>query len=330
MSEAIEVSDDKLLSNNPLISVIMITYNHGEYLAEAIEGVVSQKCNFDIELLVGEDASSDNTLQVALKYQQLYPNIVRVIYSVNNVGMIANSRRLWRSARGKYIAYCEGDDYWCCEKKLTKQLSMILADPECGMVHSNWAISRRQRSEWRVDWNNPVHKRVNTSFLQGKIFPFFYFPKSLRTCTLLIKKELVDEVEESHFRSNSYKFGDCVFSAFITSKTKVAYLSEITAVYRLSPNSALRSGRKARITFLISSLKFDSDARAYFHDRGDYPIGYRWEICIGLILWSVTILDFKTMRRALDELSRAFTVKSFVLAAWGSLRMRIPQWGANK
>lgn len=330
MGELLEISASECLLADPLVSIIMITYNHGAYLSQAIEGVVSQKCDFDIELLIGEDASSDDTFQVALQYQQRYPHLIRLIYSASNVGMIANSRRLWGAAKGKYIAYCEGDDYWCCEKKLSKQLSMILADPECGMVHSDWVVSKYENSEWNINWNSSAHKWVNPSLLDGRIFPFFYFPKNLRTCTLMIKKELVDEVEMSHFRSKCYKFGDCVFSAFITSRTKVAYLSDVTAVYRLSPNSALRSGRKARIAFLISSLEFDSDARVYFHDRSDYPIGYRWEICVGLILWSITVCDFKTIRRALRELSQAFTIKSFFIAAWESLRMRIPQWNVKK
>lgn len=330
MGELLEISTRDRLTVHPLVSVIMITYNHGAYLAEAIEGVVSQKCDFDIELLIGDDASSDDTFKVALEYQQRYPHLIRVIYSASNVGMIANSRRLWRLSRGKYIAYCEGDDYWCCEKKLSKQVAMILASPECGMVHSDWVVSKYKNSEWIVNWNDSAHKWANPYLLGGEIFPFFYFPKNLRTCTLLIAKELVDEVECSHFRTKSYKFGDCVFSAFITSKTKVAYLPDITAVYRLSPNSALRSGRRARIAFLLSSLEFDSDARKYFHDRKDYPIGYRWEICVGLILWSITLFDSKTIRKAVDELLHAYTVKTFFRAGWESLQMRIPRWRAKK
>src|SRR3546814_13555493 len=86
---------------DPLGSVLMITYNHAEYLAEAIEGVLNQECDFPFELIIGEDASKDATLEVALDYQKRFPDIIRVVYATQNVGGNSNSRRIFKLDRGK-------------------------------------------------------------------------------------------------------------------------------------------------------------------------------------------------------------------------------------
>ena len=81
-----EISDPSVMAVKPLVSVLMITYNHGPYIADAIEGVVSQKTDFPMELIIGEDCSTDNTRKIALDYQRRYPETIRVIYSDRNVG----------------------------------------------------------------------------------------------------------------------------------------------------------------------------------------------------------------------------------------------------
>jgi glycosyltransferase involved in cell wall biosynthesis len=120
-----EVSDPAVMALVPVVSVHMITYNHGMYLAEAIEGVISQKTNFPIELVIGEDCSLDNTKEIALDYQQRYPHLIRVIYSGFNVGMNANFSRVSKACRGEFIAICEGDDYWIDPQKLMEQVALL-------------------------------------------------------------------------------------------------------------------------------------------------------------------------------------------------------------
>src|ERR1700719_3562213 len=109
----VEYVDSHRLVKDPLISVVMLAYNHERYLAEAIEGVVRQETSFAVELLIGEDCSTDGTRKVALSYQERFPEMIRVITSERNVGMHENLARLFAAARGRYIAFCEGDDYWC-------------------------------------------------------------------------------------------------------------------------------------------------------------------------------------------------------------------------
>jgi glycosyltransferase involved in cell wall biosynthesis len=123
-----ELSDPSNIAAEPVVSVIMMTYNHEPYIAQAIEGVVMQQCNVPIELLIGEDCSTDRTRDICLEYQQRYPKLIRLVTSETNVGMHKNMFRLFGRAKGRYIAMCEGDDYWTDPEKLRKQVEFLEAN----------------------------------------------------------------------------------------------------------------------------------------------------------------------------------------------------------
>jgi glycosyltransferase involved in cell wall biosynthesis len=321
-NETLETSDAIRLVATPLVSVLMITYNHAEYLAEAIEGIVSQQCGFQFELIIGEDASMDATRRIALDYQQRYPEIIRVIHSAANVGMNANGGRIFSRARGEYVAYCEGDDYWCSPHKLARQVALIRDRADVGIVHTDWVRARRAVDGWKVGWNKSVHSRVPRTLLEGELFRTFHYPRILRTCTILLRRSTLQEFAKSALAGKAYKFGDAVLAAYTASRWKVAYLPEVTAVYRESPNSALRSGKQARLDFLKSSLEFDSDARRFFANRADYPQAYRWEVAVGLFLWSISARNAATAKFALADIRAHFGVISFFAEGWRTLIMR--------
>ena len=124
----------------PLVSARMITYNHAPYIARAIEGVLQQKTNFPFELVIGEDCSTDGTREIVFEYQKKYPDIIRVITSDSNVGSKKNGHRTSQACRGKYIAYCEGDDCWHHPGKLQKQVDYMESHPACGLVYSSYDV----------------------------------------------------------------------------------------------------------------------------------------------------------------------------------------------
>lgn len=95
----------------PLVSVCIATYQHVNYIEECIKGALSQKTNFPIEIIIGEDASIDGTREIVFEYAKKYPDIIRVFTVDYNVGSKANDQRCIRVARGKYMALCEGDDH---------------------------------------------------------------------------------------------------------------------------------------------------------------------------------------------------------------------------
>ena len=109
------------------VSVICLTYNQEKYIEKALNGFVKQKTNFKFEVLVHDDASTDKTTEIIKQYEKKYPDIVKPIYQKTNQFSIGNNptKICFKKSKGKYIALCEGDDYWCDENKLQKQYDFM-------------------------------------------------------------------------------------------------------------------------------------------------------------------------------------------------------------
>lgn len=118
------------MSTSPLVSVVTITYNHDKYIRQALESFVMQKTNFDFEVVVADDASSDKTSQIIEEYAKAYPSIIKPILRRKNIGAVANSIGSLKAANGKYIALCEGDDYWTDSEKLQRQVDFLDSNPK--------------------------------------------------------------------------------------------------------------------------------------------------------------------------------------------------------
>jgi glycosyltransferase involved in cell wall biosynthesis len=112
--------------STPLLSVLTVTYNHGNYIRQCLEGIVMQKTTFPIEVIVGEDCSTDNTRNIVQEFEQRYPGIIKPVYQEKNVGAGRNLFEFcYPKLQGKYIAICEGDDYWTDPYKLQKQVDFL-------------------------------------------------------------------------------------------------------------------------------------------------------------------------------------------------------------
>jgi len=112
------------------ISICMITYNHSLFIEKAIMAVLSQKTSYTVELVIGEDKSTDNTRQLCEKYAALYPGKIRLLPSDRNYGMAGNFIRTLSACTGKYVAMCEGDDYWIDDNKLQVQADFLESHKE--------------------------------------------------------------------------------------------------------------------------------------------------------------------------------------------------------
>ena len=322
-----EVGDTLRLPAAPLVSVLMLAYNHEQYLAEAIESVVAQQCDFPFELVIGEDASTDSTREIACAYQRRFPDLVRVILSTKNAGINENSRRIFALSRGEFIATCEGDDYWCDLSKLARQVALLQGDSSIGVVHTDWVRARDRLGTWQVTWGASMHQFLPRHLLQGALFSTFHNPKILRTCTRMTRRSVLEACFASSLAAKRYRFFDTVLAAFTTSRWAVGYLPEVTAVYRESPHSVLRSGIRARLDFLRSSLEFDTCARNFFSGDDRYPTAYRWEVGVGLLMWALRARDLRTVSVAVADLRSHFTVPGLMLAGWKTLKMRFPSFG---
>src|SRR6187402_2860382 len=122
------------MKDSPLVSVCLITYNHKEYIVQAIESVLMQKTSFGWELIVADDYSTDGTRDILLEYQKQYPELITLILQEHNVGPAKNWMTLMEKPRTKYIAYFEGDDYWTDPLKLQKQVNVLEKNDELAIA----------------------------------------------------------------------------------------------------------------------------------------------------------------------------------------------------
>ncbi len=137
----------------PVVSVYMITYNHGNFIAQAIEGVLMQQTNFSVELVIGEDCSTDNTRQVCLEYKEKYPDRIKLVLSEKNLGVGKNGLNTFAACLGKYIAICEGDDYWTDPLKLQKQVDFLESHPDYTICGGRYMVLEDGKPELREqDW----------------------------------------------------------------------------------------------------------------------------------------------------------------------------------
>ncbi len=124
-----------------LVSVAMIAYNVDNYIVEGIESILAQKVNFRVELLIGEDCSTDNTRDIVLKYQEEYPTIIKVLPHPKNIGLTPNFVETINACTGVWVALCDGDDFWTDNLKLDKQVRFLTHHPHhAGAAHQSFKI----------------------------------------------------------------------------------------------------------------------------------------------------------------------------------------------
>lgn len=165
------------------LSVIMTTYNHERYIAEAIESVLRQQTSFGVEIVVGEDCSADRTMAVVRDYERMYPDCIRVITAEENVGWRKNYRRTIAAARGKYIALLDGDDYFTHRKKLQLQVELLEQNPDVGMCYTR---SERRDEEGGVTLYPETEDCPTT-------FEAMLRRNPAENCTVVARRELVEE-----------------------------------------------------------------------------------------------------------------------------------------
>ncbi len=115
--------------NEVIVSACIISYNHEDFIGKCLDGALKQKVNFNYEIVVCVDKSTDNTLRICEEYQEKYPQTIKLYPRENNLGMIGNWIQSISDCQGKYIALCEGDDYWTDPLKLQKQVDILEANP---------------------------------------------------------------------------------------------------------------------------------------------------------------------------------------------------------
>ncbi|MDD4429993.1 MAG: glycosyltransferase family 2 protein, partial [Bacteroidales bacterium] len=124
--------------NKALVSILILAYNQEEYIADCIDSALAQQGDFDFEIVLAEDASSDGTLKICQDYQRRHPDKIVLLSNRSNLGVVPNYFNALEHCRGEFIADCGGDDYWPDPLRLQKQLKLLVRDPAMSMVYGQW------------------------------------------------------------------------------------------------------------------------------------------------------------------------------------------------
>ncbi|MGI4862761.1 MAG: glycosyltransferase family 2 protein [Janthinobacterium lividum] len=131
----------------PKVSIIVLAYNHERFIGQALDGILNQQVDFDYEILIGEDCSTDRTRALVQEYEHRYPGRLRPFYRSHNVGPGANFKACWAECTGQYIAVLDGDDYWTSPDKLAQQVACLDAEPEISFCFHYVEKIREQQPE---------------------------------------------------------------------------------------------------------------------------------------------------------------------------------------
>ena len=233
------------------VSTIMITYNHNPYISQAIEGFLLQKTNFKIELIIADDASTDQTQEIIKKYYKSYPDIIKPILREKNIGANLNWIDAFKKCSGKYIALCEGDDYWTDPFKLQKQVDFLEENAEYSLCFHNALVkSSANSATYYFNVNKSVFLRTkpnSTREIKGyEILDNWIIP----TASVVFRN--VKEGKFDFFRNS--KFGDIFLFLSAVRIGKIYYFEQISSVYRLVP-TGLRNAYNNKNSDYIGHIK---------------------------------------------------------------------------
>ena len=243
------------VTDSPVVSVCVMTYQHKDYIRECLDSILMQQTDFPFEILLGDDASTDGTREMCIEYAERHPDTIRLFLHdrANNIHINGSPTGRFNflyslySARGKYIALCEGDDYWTDPEKLKKQLTIFQHNPEIGICYTLVKKCFPPYKSERLEKLN-----INKSFYSLDEYieddtPF------INTCSWLVDSYLLKDIESI----DSFAFGDLQIALSILNKKKVIYcLEEVMAVYRVLNQSASHfdKNKKREVAFFYDKV----------------------------------------------------------------------------
>jgi len=152
------------LNKDVAVSIICITYNHAAFIDQALSSFLDQKTNFRFEIVIGEDCSTDNTLDIISTWVDRYPHVIKLISGGPNLGAHLNFDRTYAACKGRYIALCEGDDWWTDALKLQKQFDYMEAHPNCAMTYTN--VQAQKDGQIQYDYTGGLKADLSAEVLQ--------------------------------------------------------------------------------------------------------------------------------------------------------------------
>ena len=236
------------------VSIFMLTYNQDKYIAQAIESILMQETNFDFQLVIGEDCSTDDTRKICEQYAKKNPSKVKLLPALNeNIGLINNYLRTIKECDGKYIAICDGDDYWIDEHKLQKQVDFLEENPDFYIVATNLK---------KLYNNGELHDHIEINHQFAYDFEDLVLNNMIASVTVLFKNIQKNEMLPNWI--NKFPYGDWpTYLWTIKQEGKIHFLEDTAAVYRtdIGISSKIRKNHSKTAKINLEILEcIDSDS----------------------------------------------------------------------
>jgi len=269
------ILQEEYLGNNktinkikPLVSVIVITYQHAAFIKECLEGILIQKVDFPFEIILGEDASTDGTREICIEYAQKHQDKIRLFLRDRNLthgkddnGLGFNGFFAMMSGRGKYYAFCEGDDYWTDSSKLQRQVDILESHADYSLCFHNAKILFADGSRDSQIYCPPFLNDLSVFNTNDLIKSIVRIP----TNTMVFRPDwLASDVPSWYFTTRA---GEKTIQLFTSLHGKIVYLDRIMSVYRLHPGS-ISYNQTQKYAFEVMSKLYNN-----FNITTDYKYG---------------------------------------------------------
>lgn len=243
-------------SVNPLVSVAITTYNLEKWLRRTIDSVLEQQTTFPIEIVIGDDCSADDTLNIAHSYRERYPNLIRVLERSKNVGVQRNTWDTLEQCRGKYTAQLDGDDYWTDPEKLAIQVKMMESDPSISVCchYVRMVSPTGELTQDKIPPSAPGRYGVEQFVRENIIY----------TSSAMFRSGLHRQVPEWYF--DLVSLSDWPMWLVASQTGGIVLIDRLMADYMQTPNSA----------FLSKGHQFICQLEAMFYEHMDTIIPSRW------------------------------------------------------
>lgn len=252
--------------NNLVVAVWMVTYNQQDYIGQAIEGVISQNVNFKIKLLIGEDCSSDNTRNICLQYETKYPDLIELIFTTSN-NMNQNSSNVFSAcinSGAKYIAMCEGDDYWTDPDKLQKQVDFLETNADIGGCFHDVVVVDENNKIIKENYHESHQKMYNQieSLTHGGNYA---------TCSLVFRSLVMKNLPNWFIKAPS----DYTIDLLVTEFGDIAHINETMGAYRIHAGGIWQGSKEhinqaslvIRYLACLENPKFKNHYGNFFYKR---------------------------------------------------------------
>lgn len=310
---------------NPLVSVVVTTYNQKDYIGKALDSILMQQTDFEYEIIVSDDASPDCTPEIIKQYAEKYPGKITAICRAENVGISVNWFETLLKAKGEYVTTLEGDDYWTDPLKLQKQVDFLKSNPQYIGVSTERIMADDNGKEYEfftTAYGSANKPNTINSFLGGITFSY----------TATVHKNIFKDngMQYYDFVTANRSIADFALCCIILSKGDVYVLPDVTCAYRIAGETKKEQSYTSKTSIAkkyADSLQVVNTAKNYFNNR------YPFDKCLSV--WSfipfIESISAKQTKEYLSVFAKLpLSAKLWCLFTWPCYALRIIKYKLSK